>query len=451
MRRVHLLALVLAGCSAVPPAPPPAAPAPTAAPAAAAPSASTSASAPASPAAPAWVVDEDGKGTPLSADLDAPNVPDAACFAARVYRGTIGKERVTIAIATNGARLSGRVHYDLPGPGIELSGEIKGGSFSLVEKGAGRFEGTCEAKTGRLTGSYALSGKKTAFALAPRPGGETALHVVHERIRGTSPVPSYCARLGKTTETQTVAEGICLPSDPAALAALQEAYGAGLCTFELRAPRVFGFENPGVERAANVALSHDGAEYASPSVLASVKRCPAGGEVKAGGGFSIVHNASEVLSVFLSGYINEANAAHGAMFGPDPVVVDLRSGKRLAIGDVVSDEAAFRKAILACDPGNYEDLEWGEKDSLRKAPRWAIVPGGIAVVVGPVAPIKNGLQGRGPIASFASLVKRRLLRADSTIARLWAGVTPAPDDAPFCQAMMGDGEILTVRRGAPSP
>ena len=80
-----------------------------------------------------------------------------------------------------------------------------------------------------------------------------------------------------------------------------------------------------------------------------------------------------------------------------------------------------------------------------------IVPSGIAVVIGDVPPIENGLQGQGPIASFASLAARRLLRADSPVARLWAGVAPAPQSAPFCQAMLGSGELLAIRGGPRCP
>ncbi|MEO7328855.1 MAG: hypothetical protein ABI193_09775 [Minicystis sp.] len=40
---------------------------------------------------------------------------------------------------------------------------------------------------------------------------------------------------------------------------------------------------------------------------------------------------------------------------------------------------------------------------------------------------------------------RRLLRADSPVARLWAGVAPAGKDASLCPTSMGMGEILTAR------
>lgn len=450
VRPLRLLSLALVGCSAAPPAPPPA---PTVPALITIPPATASASAaapPAPPAAPEWVVDEDGKGTPISFDLDAAKVPEAPCFGERVYRGTIGKDHLTLKIATDGDRLSGLVHYDVAGSGIELSGKRRGDSFSIDEKGAGRFEGKCDPRTGRLAGDYALKGKKTAFSLAPRPQGEVAIHAVHDRVRVASPVPPYCAKLGRTTETKTVKEGYCLPSDPKALAALQEESGAGVCTLERSVPRVFGLATPGAERAANAALSLDALAEVSAEVRADVKRCPLGGEVKAGTSFSIAYNANDVLSAYLGGYVSAANAPHGANFGPEPVVVDLRTGSRLAIGDVVNDEAAFREAILACDERFRDDIEWGGKDSSLKAPRWVVVPGGIAVIVGTVPLVKNGMQGRGPIATFATLAQRKLLRADSPVARLWAGVTPAAKDAPFCQAMMGSGEILAVRQRPPS-
>jgi hypothetical protein len=437
-----------------PPAPPPP---PTASQSLASPLPAASASASASvarPAAVVWEIDEEGKGTPLTANLDGENIPKAPCFGDRVYRGAIGKDRVTLKIAADGAGLSGFAHYDVRGAAIEVSGRRQGDSFSLDEKGAGRFDGTCDPATGRLAGDYALKGKRTAFSLAPRPLGEAAIHVVSEHIDVASPVPPHCAALGRTTETKMLPQGLCLPSDPKALAELHKVSPLGLCSFDVSAPRVFGLVAPDTERRVNAALSQDRFPYASSEMRAEVKRCPLGNETTAGGGFSIVHNANDVLSVYFSGIVSAASAAHQALIGPEPVVIDLRSGRSLEIGDVVSDEAAFRAAILACaevireDP---EDLDWGGKDTFRKTPRWVVVPGGVAVVVGSVPPIKNGLQGTGPIASFASLAGRKLLRADSPVARLWAGVTPAAKDAPFCQAMMGLGEILAVRQRPPTP
>lgn len=450
MRRSCLLALGVVGCSPAPTALPAAAPELPAvvASASAAPPPSASA-APAAPAAPEWVVDDDGTGQKLLADPDDAGVPAAPCYGARVYRGAIAESRLTLRITADGGRLSGLAHYDVPGPGIAISGELRGDAFTLDERGAGRFEGKCVAATGALTGSYALKGKKTPFFLSPRPAGEAAIHLVRERLRVTSPAPSHCQKLGKTKESQVVKEGICLPTDPAALAALQEETGAGLCTLELRTPRLFGLANPAAERAANAALTHDGFGYASPELRAAVKRCPAGDETRISGGFTVLYNAGDVLTVSLAGSVNQANAAHAATFGPETVVVDLATGKRLAIGDVVTDEKAFHDAIVACDEWLREDVDWDPKGELRKAPRWAVVPGGLAVVVGDVPPIKNGMQGRGPIASFASLARRKLLRADSPVARLWAGVAPAQEGEPFCPARLGVGEILAVRRKAP--
>lgn len=453
--RLGALALIVAGCSAAPapPAPPSILlPAPVAEPASSAPAVVPSATASATaarPAEPEWVVDEDGKGTPLTAGLDAAKLPPLPCWGERVYRGDIGKAPVTVKIATDGARLSGLAHYDVAGSALALSGTRRGDAFTIDEKGAGRFVGKCDPATGQLAGDYVLRGKLSAFSLAPRPSGEVAIHEVHEHLDVTSPVPAYCAKLGRTTETVTVKERFCLPTDPKALAALQEESSVGLCHLDLRAPRVFGLATPGAESLANAALSQDRFQYASREVRAEVKRCPLGGEMSTNGGFSLVYNADDVLSVYFSGFISQTNAAHGAAIGPEPVVVDLRSGKRLAIGDVVSDEAAFRTAILACY-GDDEDIQWGG-DAVRSAPRWVVVPGGIAVVVGSVPPIKNGAQGRGPMASFASLLRHKLLRADSPVARLWAGVAPAAKDTPFCEAMMGWGEILAMRRRVPSP
>lgn len=219
--------------------------------------------------------------------------------------------------------------------------------------------------------------------------------------------------------------------------------GAGGCSLDLDSPRVFGLATPGAERLANAALTHDSFAYAAADLRASVRRCPAGGETKIGGGFATVYNADEVLSVFFSGFVSQAEAAHPGIFGPETVTLDLRTGRRLSIGDLVSDEAAFREAILGCAGHDPEEYSWGTKDAFRKAPRWVVVPGGIAVVLGDVSPVMHGAGGTGPIASFAGLMARQLLRKDSPVARLWASEKPVSRDAPLCPTNLGRGEIIT--------
>jgi hypothetical protein len=405
-------------------APPPAASAP---PTAGAPPAAA-ATATAAPEA----SEEERPRPPLPPGLGEKNLPAAPCDLSRVYRGSIGSSTITIQLSRSGEALQGTASYDLSGAPIEMTGTYRGDTLILNEKGAGRFQGTCDGKTGQLSGTYELKKKTSPFALAPRPLGEAAIHSIRERVSTRSPVPPSCARLGRTTESRTVNGRYCLPNDPKALAELQEESGVGLCSLELWSPRVFGLANPAAERLANAALTHDGFGYAAPDVRATVNRCPLYGEMKVSGGFQIVHNQAGVLSVFFSGWVSETGAAHGAGIGPAGVNVDLQTGRRLVIGDLVTSESAFRDAILGCVTGDPGEFTWGTPDAFRKAPRWVIVTGGIAVVIGDVAPIMHGAEGTGPVASFAALAGRRLLRGDSPVARLWAGVKPAASNAPLC-------------------
>jgi hypothetical protein len=450
--RIVVVGLVggwVAGCAAASPvsSPPPAAssPAPlvSAPPAASVLAVASAAASP--PAGPPGAYQDDGEGTPLAGSLEAKNPPVAPCDLTRVYRGAIGKTPVTVQLSRNGEKLKGLAHYDLGGPAIELTGKVEGDAVRFEEKGGGRFGGTCNGKSGQLAGTYELKKKATPFELAPRVAGEAALHAVYEQVHVKSPVPPECVRLGRTTETKFIKGLICLPSDPKALAELQKENNTGLCSLELSSPRLFGLASPGAERLANALLTHDTFGYAAADVRASVQSCPVGNETTVSGGFSIVYNANDVLSLFFSGYVSQTQAAHGALFGPAPMVIDLQTGKRLVIGDLVSNEAAFRDAIVACIPDMTSEITWGTEDSYRKVPRWVVVPGGIAVVMGDLPPVMNGGQGRGPIASFAALAARGWLRQDSPVARLWAGVKPLARDAPLCPTSLGSGEILARR------
>jgi hypothetical protein len=419
--------------SAAPPPAVSAAPPPSAAP-------TPSAIAPAPP--PAAGADEEGHGTPLFGRLDDPGLPDAPCDLTRVYRGTVGKSGLTLRLALRGEQIEGLAHYDLPGPPLTLSGSFQGGALVVQEKGGGRFEGHCDGKSGRLTGTYALKKSSSPFAFVPRPLGEAALHTVSERLRVQSPVPAYCKGLGRTTETTMTKGGMCLPTDPKALAELQRESDIGHCALDFTSPRVFGLESAAAERLAASTLAHDVFAASPVDVRALVKRCELNAEVQAGAGFSVVYNVNDVLSVFFWGSASEANAAHPAMLGPEGMTLDLKTGRALALADVVTDEGAFRDAILTCAGGDADTFGWGTKDASRKTARWVMAPGGIAVVGGDFAPIMHGAEGKGPIASFAALAARRLLRGDSPVARLWAGVTPAAMAAPLCPTRLGSDEIL---------
>ena len=61
----------------------------------------------------------------------------------------------------------GQVHYDRPGTVLSVvKRQVDGQHIRFEEKGGGKFDGACGAKTGEVTGSYMLKGKTKSFELS---------------------------------------------------------------------------------------------------------------------------------------------------------------------------------------------------------------------------------------------------------------------------------------------
>jgi hypothetical protein len=152
----------------------------------------------------------------------------------------------------------------------------------------------------------------------------------------------------------------------------------------------------------------------------------------------VLFDARGVITLTTNAWVDQTGAAHGASFGPAPIVIDTVARKRVVLADVVKDERAFHDALAACDGWDAE-LDWGP-DTFRKAPRFELDGDGVSIVMGDLAGPMHGMEGSGLHASFAALAGHGMLRADSPVARLWAGVKPAPGDAPLCSRIGDDAE-----------
>lgn len=393
----------------------------------------------------------------------------AQCDFRRLYRGIVGKQaRLSVRLGAGAGQggLSGRLHYDLPGPAIEVAGEVRpDGSFKLEEKGAGVFEGRCAQGTGVLSGTYSLKGKSQPFELRPRHPGEASLFGRKVIEQGFMPNPPICSRVtdkrittpletrGPKGETELT---ICYPRaikdrlDPPA-----EFVGmTGVCQASYDAVQVFGLGSEDAEKLANAALSHEGRPWRTPAMVAEVRKCSreAGDAgMSVWGGYDLFFNEREVLSVRLSGGSRQFRSF---LFESSALTLDLSSGRSLALGDVVTDEARLAGVARGClplyrrvipgffglEPGEDFAEHFGWKSPER--PRWVVVPGGLALLAHYGDQVEAALSDSGIVVPFDVLLREGLLRGDSPVRRLWTDVRPAAPGVPACEMIYRAGELV---------
>lgn len=392
--------------------------------------------------------------TPGDLDASGPDAPPPIalpCDYERNYRGTID-ERTTFSVRLHrdaSGRLTGKLRYDQGNAPIELTGEVRtDGSFRLQEKGGGTFDGRCADGSGILAGSYQTA---KAFEMRPRPDGEPSLFVLHTHEVGLMTNPPGCAGAPKSDRPQSftpkgAAEPLlCFPRDPKERLKPHDDFAGpnGTCALSGRSLQVFGGASADADRLTNAALGPSGRPWFRDDIRKSVKACPydaASGGFAAGGGYEIAFADKDVLSVLLQGSVFEYRTTP---FAPETVTIDVRTGKRLALADVITDEAKFQAEMRTCMPlyralipnvfqpvddfGTY--LGWTKGQT----PRWVIVPGGIALLGFYEAKVEEALSGTGPVVPWSVLARDGLLVPGSSVARLWDGVTPAAPKAPVCE------------------
>jgi hypothetical protein len=390
------------------------------------PTATTAPSAIASAAPDAPSDDEDLQDN-LAGTLDRDG-PPAPCDFARSYRGKIGEEAVSIALSRAGAGLHGFSAYDGGFGDIELSGAAPpDGTLVLAERKDGKdtasLRGRCASDTGVITGTWTLGAVTRPFTWKPREAGGVALSQRARRI----------------------------PKD-----AVKESS----CQWDVRSPVVFGLGD--AERTARIngflKLRFPGAN--EEDMEHRVTRCAAGTDNRVLGWYSVEANTSGLLSVVENGYVYLGPEVHGDFGAAEAAIsVDIPSGRRLALTDVVTSSKALRPVVASCMQLFAEsiggDAWWWERDiqgvpsdkngdpaeetaatfvpSSLHEPSILVLPDGIAVLLRNQPTVSAAFALRGPVMRWSALLRAGVLKATSPAARLWAGQKPAPAGEPACQ------------------
>jgi len=396
--------------------------------------------------------------------LDGPREPEPCDFR-RSYRGKIGDTPLGVLLDERG----GRAHYDRPGAGLLLEKlEIDGTSVRFAEKGGGKFEGVCDPKTGGISGTYRLKGKTQSFALWPRPRDWPPMYRVTREHRVAGNFPG-CAKVAKPNAITTASipgddygYAVCAPTSPKARRdAIAE--GTAACVATDSSLRVFGIKNAA---AVNRVL-----DEASPfkSSVREVKKCWSMHSHYSS--TQLMYAGADLLTVqtFRS---EDWGGAHPMNSTDGGIAVDLRSGKQVRLDELVTNTDALRELAHSCawdyfgvegvsktgevsayPPGYPADcnesplshLSWDCDPNEREkyGPMWALFGEGIAVLSHGNPHVTAALDGRGPIISWAALVRTGILESSSPVARLWAGIGAAPSGSPACTAAYaGDPDLV---------
>lgn len=415
----------------------------------------------------------------LPTDLEDDTGP-APCDFDRSYRGTVGETPVTLLVRPGPEdALGGLGHYDNTAPPIALSGSRNGAAFSIHETPGGTFRGTC-GPDGTLRGEVTLGKKKLPFALKPRPSGWPALHLV---TRKTTAEPSHplcrkAAKPGEAVETSETDDGpriVCLPTNPAAKRRLLADAPELLCSATDSTYRVFGTGDAKLERAVNALL----AASSYDTVIKDIRNCS--GVRRFDESASLVH-VSRDLMVVSSFRSDDFGGAHPLNGGGGARAIDLTTGTEVSLDKIV-DPSKLRDLVSECLPvfvqvpeeatpagkpvSSTFDLDvaaapircgaeetvgrylWAcDKGDLDR-PVWSLVPGGVVIGAwgNPHATAAN--DGHGPVLSWDVLLRAGLLRKDSPVARLWAGVTRAGPTTLPCSSAYDGSAMRTWREVSP--
>lgn len=358
---------------------------------------------------------QDRASSMLGPEIEAP------CDFSRLYRGGVGKEsEVSIGNATqmsvalqkspNGT-LSGTIRYDRAGAVMPIAGGSAkpDGSFQLTEKGAGTFVGRCN-EAGVLSGTFTHRNKKQPFTWFPRPQHWPALH--------------------RHTQTKKVKT----------------------CEVHATTIRYFG-GSAAINQAVNRSLD--------PGLFAGhvqdVGACP---KRMLHESHSLVSFATADVVTIQTGTSSDYGGAHPMnSAGGSGTTVDLRTGRRVMLRDVVPSPEQLRPLMPACvrdymesadvesgevtvtlsesdvvcDAYPFANYLWGcDPNEKTPEPTWALVRGGIAILATGHGHAEAFRDGSGPIVSWAALLREGLLDPKSPVARLWQGVAPAEKRAPAC-------------------
>ncbi len=371
--------------------------------------------------------EDDAEFDQLAGTIDSDG-PPAPCDFSRHYRGTVGKSPWSVNLSRNGSSLQGLAAYDAGVGEIALRGTVRPDESITLEESkdgqsGGRIEGQCAKESGIISGTWKQGAHSKPFVLKPRSPTGVA---IFERRR----------RIGPPEEES--------PS----------------CEWDVRSPAVFGIGD--AERAArvNAHLQVHFGGLDETDAERRVTRCQPGADNHVRGWYSIEANEQGLLSVVENGYVYLGPAAHGDFSAAIAATsIDIPSGRKLALKDIVTSSKALRPVVTSCmklvsEAFDGADEWWFERNiqgvptnkegesveetspdfvaSSLKEPSFLVLPDGIAVLIRGQPTVTAFSELQGPVIQWGALLRASVLKANSPIARLWAHAQPIAPNVPSC-------------------
>ena len=341
---------------------------------------------------------------------------------------------ISVVLSLSGSTLTGFSAYDTGSGELALTGSLAaGGRIQLSERSGGKevstLAGSCAPDTGAISGTMTMAGgsRRQAKPFVLWPGV----------ARGT-PLVQRIQRFGEIVED------------------------APSCSWDVRSPAVFGLGDAARAARINalVRVRFPGSDEAA--MVRDVKSCPPRTDRRVGGWYSFEADTQGVLAFVENGYTYFGPAVHGDFNAAAAAVsVDVPTGRKLALADLVTSSAALRPLVTACAKLAGEKLKgdpwWFERDihgvpsdksgepadigsptfdprSIRE-PSFLVLPDGIAVLIRNQPTVSAFLELQGPVIRWGALLREGVLAPRSIVARLWAREKPLAPGEPPCVRM----------------
>jgi hypothetical protein len=322
----------------------------------------------------------------------------AVCSFERRLTGMIGPANVFAQIHRVGDELAGSYFYEKVGAELTLKGQVTGASVALFEsasgKPTGKLDGECQPG-GALSGTWSSpDGKRTL---------PFSLSVPAKIAVGTR-------RLHFSAKSK-------------------DADGLGGCTFDRATPVVFGAASATVERRMAETIARAAKGISDVHDERAARACHASGDdgrlAYFDGGFTSPSQDASVLVFLFSAAMNWVPSAHPSNFAGATVLnLDVATGNEVTVADVVTNEKRLLDIAATCSEAEILLAENG--------PAYMFLPHGIQVVGTSYGHAAAVATFKGPVISYAALLRDGLLKAGSPIARMWAGVKAASSSDSPC-------------------
>jgi hypothetical protein len=369
--------------------------------------------APSSPEAPAAPTPVDQVTRPSAA-----SAATASCGTATGYRGSVMRQPVYARLARDGTRLHGRYFYEKVGVDIALEGSTSADfSIALTEgrpnASTGRFDGTCDPKSGAIRGTWSGAHASGPFSLDPVVPTDPPL-VAQKR---------FSVKHAATREDEV---------------------NFGGCSYSEVALEFFGLRNQELERR----LNHEGiapslGPWLAPWRAEQARKCVNvfQGELDE----TILTTLPEMLAIGRGGYGMVATMAHplnGSEFEPITMTsYDVPTGTIVTLDDVFAKDPIPLAIACALRVGSNVTALHSSGGDAPSRDEWEGAFGrrlflmkraGVAFFADGFPHMNGVFNGHGPVLSYAVLLRDGYLRSDSPVRRGWAHVAPAVSSVDAC-------------------